>query len=617
MPNTESTERVLIGIGASPGICIGKAYLVDTEGVNIVKQYRLEPQEVKNEVRRFKTAVKAARDELRALLEDSSGDQRTQEMILETHEVLLKDKMLYGRTIEAIENEFVNAEWALKQVSANVRSLFQDMADTYLKDRAFDIAQVSERIMRHLTGANHINISEITKRVILVAHDLSPAETSQIQLERIKGFVTDVGGRTSHTSIIARSLGIPAVMGIQNASFSIRNNDFLIVDGTNGVLVVNPTEKTLFDYEERRSRYEEYKSTIRREGQKPATTLDGHTVKIFGNIELPEEVVQVRDHGGEGIGLYRTEFQYLKRDGFPSEEELFDHYMDVVDVMGESPVTIRTLDVNGDKAISGTNLLETNPALGLRAVRYCLRRPDVFRTQLRAILMAGAKGTVRILFPLISGYDELLEAKKALADAMVSLETEGYRVRRDLKVGAMIEVPSAVILADLLAQEVDFFSIGTNDLIQYAIAIDRDNRDVAYLYQPLHPAVLRMLKRTADIAKDHGIENYMCGEMAGDPICIPILLGLGLDELSMTPQSIPTIKQLIRSLSVSETKQLLADALKEKTARAVLDLTQEAFGKTLSSVVYQNGGVPQEADPDEPNDSVPPVPADRAGTLRL
>ena len=595
MPDTGSNERILKGIGASPGICIGKAYLVDAEGVNIVKQYQLAPNNIQHEVRRFKTAVKAAKDELREILINSPGDQQAQEMILETHQVLLKDKMLYGRTIETIEKEHVNAEWALKQVTTHVRMIFQDMVDSYLKERATDIMQVSDRIMRHLTGANHLDISQITKRVILVAHDLSPAETSQIQLDRIKGFVTDVGGRTCHTSIIARSLGIPAVMGIQNASTSIRNNDILIVDGANGVIVVNPTEKTLLEFEEHRVRYEAYKAEITREGRKKAKTLDGFNVKVFGNIELPEEVVQVRDYGGEGVGLYRTEFQYLKRNSFPTEDELFDRYMDVVDVMEGKPVTIRTLDINGDKTISRSlGPVEANPALGLRAIRYCLKKPEVFRTQLRAILRAGAKGSVRILFPLISGYEELVEAKKALDAAALSLEKEGREIRRDLAIGVMIEVPSAVVIADILAKEVDFFSIGTNDLIQYSLAIDRGNRDVAYLFEPHHPAVLRLLKQTADIARDNGIQNFMCGEMAADPMCIPILMGLELNELSMTAQSIPATKQLIRSLSLSESKQLLLDALKEKTAKDVISLTREAFGKILTTSAY----------PSEPGEAV-------------
>ncbi len=588
MTNTDAREIILNGISASPGICIGKAYLVDKEGViNVVEKYFITETDLQDEINRFKTAVKNAKNELNKIIENTTEELRQHAYIFETHMALLNDKMLYGKTIDTIKKELVNAEWALKKVVSNVKSMFQNMSDPYLRERAADIIHVSDRIMRNLVGTEVVNIADIDKRVILVAHDLSPAETSQIQLEKIKGFVTDRGGKSSHTSIIARTLEIPAVLGLDNATGIIKNDDLIIVDGTTGVVIIHPTEQTLVLYHEHEIRYEEYKAVITRESHLLAETPDGFRMQVMGNIELPEEVVSVIDHGGDGIGLYRTEFQYLSNPGFPSEYELFDKYKDVVEIMAPKPVTIRTLDINGSKTLANAlDSDEINPVLGLRAIRYCLKNPDVFKTQLRAILRAAAFGNVRILFPMISSYDEVLEAKKILNEAADSLDKEGMIFNRDIEVGIMIEVPSAVIIADLMAESVDFFSIGTNDLIQYSLAIDRGNREVAYLYHPLHPAIIRMVKHVTDVGKDKGIKTFMCGEMAGDLIHIPILLGLEMDELSMNPQSIPGVKSMIRSLKVKDTRLFIKDVLKQNRAVDIMKLVQDAYGSILSEKVY-------------------------------
>jgi len=584
MSERKSDEIILKGISGSPGICIGKAYLVDREGVDVVEKYFIHNKELQNEVNRFKSAVKRAEDELRKIIEETPEDLRQHTDILATHLVLLKDKMLYGRTIETIEKEQVNAEWALKTVVVKAKGMFQSLTDTYLRERASDIAQVSERIVQNLIGGEQVEIGTIDKRVILVARDLSPAETSQIQLARIKGFVTDRGGRASHTSIIARTLGIPAILGLGDATLKIRNDDIIIVDGSAGVVIVNPDENTLVEVEERQARYEDYRATIKRSSHLPAKTTDGVCMPIMGNIELPEEVVSVIDHGGEGIGLYRTEFQYLSRAGYPSEEEMFDKYKDVVEVMAVKPVTIRTLDINGDKAFDGMNdMREANPALGLRAIRYCLQKPNLFKAQLRAILRAAAFGKVRLLIPMISCYEEVIETRRLLQEAVEELDKEGARFNPDIKFGVMLEVPSAVIMAADIAEEVDFYSIGTNDLIQYSMAIDRGNRQVAHLYNTLQPAIIRLLKQVADVSKNQGIKLYMCGEMAGDPINLPILLGLGLDELSMNPQSIPGVKSMIRSMSAAGTRQLVQDALKQRTVKGVSGLIEEAYGQALEN----------------------------------
>jgi phosphotransferase system enzyme I (PtsI) len=580
-------EIIIKGINASPGICIGKAYLVDKEGVDVVEKYNIpEKKKLQAEVKRFKAAVKKAKDELRSIIE-SSPEELQHAHILETHMALLKDKSFYGKTIQTIENEKVNAEWALKTVVSNLKAIFQSMTDSYLKERASDIVHVSDHIMHNLVGAKTENIAEIDKRVILVARDLSPAETSQINLERIKGFITDRGGKASHTGIIARALEIPAVVGLEKATAEIISEDLIIVDGNAGFVIIHPTEQTLVEYEERKIEYEEYKAVIASESHGDAATKDGYQLEVMANIELPEEIESVHNYGGDGIGLYRTEFHYMNRPEFPGEDELFDRYKDVVELMAPKPVTIRTLDINGDKALANnTGNDEVNPALGLRAIRYCLKKPDIFKTQLRAILRAAAFGNVRIMFPMISAFFELRLAKRMLEEAADSLEKDGLPFNRNIDLGIMIEVPSAVITADLMAGEVDFFSIGTNDLIQYALAIDRGNKQVAHLYQPLDPAVLRMIKRVADVAREKGIKVFMCGEMAGTPHHIPILLGMGIDELSMNPQSIPVVKRVIRSIRLEDTRRLVEEALKQTTAKNVFELVRDTFGDTLADHTY-------------------------------
>jgi phosphotransferase system enzyme I (PtsI) len=465
--------------------------------------------------------------------------------------------------------------------------MFNNMTDAYLKGRAADVLHVSESIMQNLVGAKAVDIAAIDKRVILVATDISPAETSQIQLEKVKGLVTDLGGKTSHTGIIARTLEIPAVQGLDNATRAINNDDIIIVDGNSGTVIVNPTDQTLIEFEERQFRYEEYKAVITRNSHLPAETTDGSKLVVMGNIELPEEVVSVINYGGDGIGLFRTEFQYLSQFDFPSEDELFDQYKDVIEVMTPKSVTIRTLDISGDKSVSyATNSDEKNPVLGLRGIRYCLKKPEVFKTQLRAILRASAFGKIRILFPMISCHEEILAAKKILAEVADSLEKEDTPFDENIKIGIMIEVPSAVIMADIMAKEVDFFSIGTNDLIQYALAVDRVNKQVAHLYQPLNPAIIRMIKHVSDVAKNADVKVFMCGEMAGDPVNIPVLIGLGIKRFSMNPQSIPAVKKIIRSLNVEDAKRFTQDVLKETSETGVLELVFQTYGSTLFEIGY-------------------------------
>ena len=596
MPDTAARHETqhalnlkLQGIAGSPGIAIGKAYLVEQESVKVVEKRFVEDNNVPDEVKRFKDAVKKAQKQLRGIIDDVPQEFRDHVYILDAHMMVLKDKMINDGTIGHIEGENVNAEWALKMTVDEIRSLFKKMPDPYLRERAADVSHASKLIMENLLGTTANNITDIDKRVIIVAHDLSPAETTQIQLEKVKAFLTDLGGKTSHTGIIARSLEIPAVLGLGNATEYIKTDHLIIVDGTAGVVIVDPDEEALTQYQERKDRFEEYQAMITRASRLPAETTDGVQLAVLGNIGLLEEVVSVIDHGGDGIGLYRTEFHYLNRPTLPSEQELYDNYRDVAEIMAPRSVTIRTLDIGGDKFASGLELAEEmNPALGLRAIRFSLQSPDIFNTQLRAILRAATLGNVRVMIPMISRVDEILAAKRMISEAAESLDKTGIPFKADIEIGAMIEVPSAVMMADILAREVDFFSIGTNDLIQYSLAIDRVNKQVAHLYQPLHPAVLRMIYRVVEAAKQAGIEVYMCGEMAGDPINLPVLLGMQIDAVSMNPISIPAVKRIARMLSLEESKLFLEEALKQPTTQQVVDLVHDTYGPTFAKAsVFQ------------------------------
>ncbi len=582
MNETLSGQMTIRGISGSPGICIGKAYIVDREGVNLIKRYPVSESMVPSEIARFKNAVTKAKNDHAKVIESLDHDLGENLNILETHMVLFKDKMLYGKTIETISRDKINAEWALRKVSTQVKSMFQQIDDQYLKDRVNDIVQVSDKIMSHLVGAQDIKIRDINKRVILVAHDLSPADASQIQLESIKGFVTDRGGKNSHTSIVAKSLKIPSVLGLGRATVSINNDDILIVDGSSGIIIVNPEEDTLFKYEERMARFEAYRADIERDSHLPAVTRDGISLNLMANIELVEEVVSAKDNGANGVGLFRTEFLYLDLKRFPTEDELLKKYKELVELMNPEPVTIRTLDINGDKVNPYLDPVEeANPALGLRAVRFCLENEDIFSTQLKAILRAAAFGNIKLLIPMISCVEEIVRVKKVLNKAILELEDEDKIFNKDIPLGIMIEVPSAVIMAEELATHVDFFSIGTNDLIQYSMAIDRSNRRVAHLYQALNPAVLKMIKMTYDAAQKKGIELVMCGEMAGDPINIPVLLGLGLTNLSMNSASIPVVKKMIRSMDFNLAGKNAKKLFEFQTTEETITFIQKEYKEIL------------------------------------
>ena len=567
--DSDKTRR-LKGIAVSSGIIIGEARLFDRSRVRVVYQYFANGGQVSKEVERLREALRVTEDQLVTLKNHMPDHIKEHAFILDTHLMILKDSMLNDLTIQRILNEKINAEWAIKKSLEDIRQIFTQIEDEYISSRINDVENVTERILLNLSGKTWESLSEINERAIIVAHDLSPGDTTELNIDKVMGFITDKGGSTSHTGIMAQALGLPAVVGLESATDLVENGDVLIVDGNTGEVIINPDDSTIAHYREKQVQQEKYKSSIARISHLAAETRDGHRIAVKANIEFLEEVAAARNHGGEAIGLYRTEVLYLRSKELPTEEELFNDYRQVAKIIAPNSVTIRTLDLGGDKVASASEVgNETNPALGLRAIRFCLKEPEIFRTQLRAILRASAYGKIQIMFPMISGLQDILDAKEILKQVERELDAENIDYDHEIKTGIMIEVPSAVSMAEVLAHHVDFFSIGTNDLIQYALAIDRTNEHVAYMYDPFHPAILRMIQQVADAAKKAGISVAVCGEMGGDPLCVPILLGLGLEELSMNPSSIPLIKKVIRSMSMRETVDDCDKIMRLNTAREV------------------------------------------------
>lgn len=585
---TETPLRKLKGIAVSSGIIIGKARLIDRSRVKILYQYLISDQQVNKEVERFKDALNAAKDQIIHLKNRMPEQIKRHSFILDSHLMIMDDSMFFNATINGILSEKINAEWALKKSVQNIECLFSQIDDPYIKERIVDVEYVAERVLRNLAGKEQESLYEISERVIIVAHELSPADTSSINIGKVMGFITDVGGRTSHAAIIAQSLKIPAVVGLESVTRQVQEGTLLIVDGNTGEVIIDPDDDLIIDYQEKQLNQEKFESSIIRLSHLPAETKDRHLISVRANIEFLEEVATAKDHGAEGIGLYRTEFHYLRSQGLPTEDELFEDYKEVAEIIAPNPVTIRTLDLGGDRFSSELSWTkETNPALGLRAIRFCLQQPKMFRSQLRAILRASAFGNIQVMFPMISGLQELLDARKMLKEVMAELDQEGVPCDRNIKVGLMIEVPSAVTVADILAKHADFFSIGTNDLIQYALAIDRVNEHVAFMYQPFHPAILRMILQVIKAAKLAGIKVALCGEMAGDPLCTSVLLAMGIDELSLNAGGIPMIKKMIRSLSLDQAKTDLRKIMKLDTASQVREFIVKKMQPLLDELDHK------------------------------
>jgi phosphotransferase system enzyme I (PtsI) len=589
IPSQKEKPQKLKGIAVSPGIVIGKARLIERSRVKILYQYLVTDQQISREVDRFKEALHASKEQIVAIKNKMPEQIRKHAFILDTHLMIMDDSMFTNATIQTIVNEKVNAEWALKKSLQNIERLFAQIEDRYIKERIVDVEYAAERVLRNLSGKEQESLSEIDERVIIVAHELSPADTSSINIAKVMGFITDVGGRTSHAAIMGQSLKIPAVVGLETVTHYLQDGSLLIVDGYSGEVIINPDDDLIIVYQEKQLQRERFESSIIRLSHLPAETVDGYTVAVRANIELLEEVVAAKDHGAEGIGLYRTEYHYLRSPTLPTEQELFEDYREVTEIISPNPVTIRTLDLGGDRVSSEiAPAKEVNPALGLRAIRLCLKEVKLFKSQLRAILRASAFGKVQLMFPMISGLQELLEARAILDEVMLELDREGREFDRHLKVGLMVEVPSAVSVADILARHTDFFSIGTNDLIQYALAIDRVNENVAYMYQPFHPAVLRMIRQVVEAGRNAGISVALCGEMAGDPLCTFILLALGIDEFSLNAGGIPVIKKIIRSLSLEDSRKSLEEILQLDTASRVKELVVSRM-KPLLKELDQKG----------------------------
>jgi phosphotransferase system enzyme I (PtsI) len=593
-----NARMVLKGIGVAPGIAIGKAYRVDRNKASLVYYYLPSPAQTKREKDRFHAAVDKAEGDLKELRAKMAGEFPEHAYIIDTHIHILRDRMLYDETVRIIDEQGINAEWALKQALENAQQIFSKIDDEYIRSRFSDVDFVAERVLQNLTGQNKQSVAGIRERVIVVAQDLSPADTIQLQVEKTLAIVTDMGGKTSHTAIITRSLDIPTVVGLENVYQAVRSGELMVVDGHAGKVIIDPDEELLNYYYERQYQFERYRKEVVRCAELPAETEDGYNIKIQANIELLEEVVAVIDNGAEGVGLYRTEYLYLNLDQPPTEETLFWDYREVAEIIYPEMLTIRTLDLGADKLTTSIRGLgETNPALGLRSIRFCLQEGETFRTQLRAILrVSGITKNIKIMFPMISGVGELRAAKAILQEVKESLIQESIEFDENLQVGIMIEVPSAVAVADLLAREVDFFSIGTNDLVQYALAIDRVNENVAHLYEPLHPAILRMIKQAADAGRQAGISVSLCGELAGEPLYIPILLGFELDSLSMNPLAVPRVKKIIRNASLEESKVFLNEVLNFTTADQINDylcnLAWRRFREDFELFVDEMGKLP-------------------------
>ena len=559
---------ILTGIAASNGVAIAKAYTLETPDLSYETK---KVDDVDTEVNRLHDALTVSKKELEKIKENarlSLGDEHAE--IFSAHLLVLSDPELITPMEDKIKNDNVNAEKALDDVANMFIDMFKGMDNEYMRERAADIQDVTKRVMAHLLQVTFPDPALIDEEVVIIAEDLTPSDTAQLNKQFVKGFTTNIGGRTSHSAIMARSLEIPAVVGTKTVTEDVSEGDIVVVDGIDGKVVINPTEDELATYKQKQADFEKQKEIWAQLKDEPTISKDGEHVELVANIGTPDDIEGVLNNGGEGVGLYRTEFLYMGNSDFPTEDEQFEAYSSVLKQMGDKPVVVRTLDIGGDKELSYLDLpKEMNPFLGFRAIRLCLERDDIFRTQLRALLRASVHGNLKIMFPMIATLDEFRSAKALLLEEKDNLKAEGVEVSDDIEVGIMVEIPSTAVIARQFAKEVDFFSIGTNDLIQYTLAADRMNERVSYLYQPYHPAILNLVNNVIEAAHAEGKWAGMCGEMAGDSIAIPILLGLGLDEFSMSATSILPARTQIKDLSKEELRSYKDELLSMSTADEV------------------------------------------------
>ncbi len=578
--------QTFTGVGVSRGIAIGRAYIVKRRSVSIPKR-KIDPSQVFAEVERFKLALEESHKQLETLREKVPDAIEEPGDILAAHQLMLSDDLLVQGTLRRIQDDEINAEWALSKTIEHVTEVFDHVDDPYFKERRSDVEFVGERVLRNLIGEGDLMVSPPAD-AIAVARFLSPADAVQLHKAAVSGLVTETGGVTSHTALVARAFEIPAIVGASDITDHVSSGDLLIIDGKNGLAIVEPELEIINEYRDKARKLAAAEQELLQDKNLPAETTDGVRIELHANIELPEEIPSVLDHGAEGVGLYRTEYLYLSRDTLPSEEELLSSFRKVLRLIGNNPVTFRTFDLGGDKAAAFfKRKQETNPALGLRSTRLALKEPDAFRTHLRALLRSVDGERLQVMFPMISDLSELRAAKQVLFDVRDELSEAGEPIPRELIIGTMVEMPSAAVLSDLLALECDFFSVGSNDLIQYTLAIDRVNEQVAYLYHPLHPAILKLLKRIVDNGHENGIKVSICGAMAGEPMLSVVLVGLGLDSLSMPCVSIPLVKKVIRRTSYEKAVSLVESLLQMETVEEIEDTVMQFMCVNYKEIIME------------------------------
>lgn len=563
--------KKLRGIGVSPGVIIGKVHVLHSDDSFTVPLQNVPQEDVPKEIARFEDALTRTRAEIlgiRKKLSTQIGREHSE--IFNAHLLILEDRTLIEDVIALLKDQKVTTEYAFSQVIRRYFQAFSEIDDEYLRERVADIRDVARRVLQNLYGEEKGALENLKEKVILVAHDLSPSDTAMLDKNKILAFVTEIGGPTSHTAILGRSMEIPAIVGVAGATQSVKAGDRVIVDGTHGVIIVDPDETSIEEYTQEEKRFSAFITELDKLKNLPAETMDGRKITLASNIEFHDEIPSVISHGSDGIGLYRTEYFYMNRIDLPTEEEQFRAYKQVAEKMNPNSVIIRTLDLGGDKFVSALDVPhEMNPFLGWRAIRFCLTRVDVFKVQLRAILRASAFGNLKIMYPMISNVQELRKANEILEECRQELTREGIAFDPKMEVGAMIEIPSAALTSDILAPEVDFFSIGTNDLIQYCLAVDRVNEKIAYLYEPTHPAILRLIRQTVESGHRHKKWVGICGEMSADPAIVILLVGLEIDEISTSPVVLPKVKKTIRSLKFEDAKKMAEAAMAFSTGDQV------------------------------------------------